>query len=311
MMLYVFRMFLAAAGCFFAGTVSAEADISFPGSHIQTHTYTPAEPKPAPLDNAFQVASVCFAGGDCSDDGDYSNSQELCRVSGFAKSGKCPADEQPGAYCGYDATYYDKCCNKAYNYTSSNCSYPNYLSADHCSGKHKCLCDKKLYPVSACEEPEEFLNPNDTCREFSYDEAGNAVPTTYYTGCKCPDDYIVCGTNQEGVGEPCKEKYYASCQCAPGYTDECSEFGPEPTHRNDFCFLNGTKYYKPQHCKTCENKGKYTSCPEGYICLMEMCSLKYYIAGCATGYSAITECEWMKYFVKTAPLPQVAEPEEN
>ena len=126
---------------FFTGIGTLKADN--PSHSVLSRTYTPTEPKPAPLDNSFQIASVCFAGGDCSDDGNYSTSDNLCKEAGFTKSESCEPDEQPGAYCGYDATYYDKCCNKAYNYTAANCSYPNYLSSDHCSGKHKCLCDKK------------------------------------------------------------------------------------------------------------------------------------------------------------------------
>ena len=309
MMLYVFRMFLAAAGCFVSGTFPASADISFPGSHIQTHTYTPAEPKPAPLDNSFQIASVCFAGGDCSDDGDYSTSDNLCKEAGFTKSGSCKPDEQPGAYCGYNSSFYDRCCNKAYNYTAANCSYPNYLSSDNCSGKHKCLCDKKLFPVSACSDPEEPLDPNDTCREISFDASGNAVSTTYYSGCKCPDDYVICGKNQEGIGEPCQGKYYKECRCKAAYSDACYEFGPLSGHEQDYCLLEGTKYYQPKHCKTCANQGQFDLCPEGYLCMLELCSLKYYISGCAAGYTPVSSCEWMKYFVKAAALPDVSDTE--
>lgn len=277
-------------------------------SNTYTHTHQ-LELKPASLKNSYKIASVCFAGNfntDCRDtpgEDKYSTTELLCMANGFAKTGDCPANEMPGQYCTNDPAYFDRCCNKAYNYTNDNCLYPNYLSSDSCSGKRKCLCDRRLYPSSSCTEPEVFKNPNDYCKELSYTAAGQIVSTTFYTGCACPDTYKICGKNQTGVGESCQGQYYAECECKAPYSSMCSGFGPMVGHETDFCLLDGVKYYQPQHCKTCANMGTLDSCPEGYSCILEACSLKYYISGCAIGYSAVNNCPWMKYFMRVLPIP--------
>lgn len=276
-------------------------------SNTYTHTHQ-LELKPASLKNSYKVASVCFAGNlsvDCREtvSGDYSDAATLCKASGFAQTGDCAANEMPGQYCSNDTSYFDRCCNKAYNYTNDNCLYPNNLSSDSCSGKRRCLCDRRLYPSSSCTEPEVFKNTNDYCKEISYTAAGELVSTTFYTGCKCPDNYQICGKNQKGVGDACQGQYYAECECTSAYSSMCSGFGPEVGHETDFCLLDGVKYYQPKHCKTCANLGTLDTCPEGYSCILEACSLKYYISGCATGYSAVGNCPWMKYFMKVLPIP--------
>lgn len=277
------------------------------GLNTYTQIHNTLELKPASLSGSYKVASVCFAGNtnvDCRNEPpNYSNSATLCSENGFKLSANCPAYETPGQYCGYDSTYYDRCCNKAYKFTSDNCLYPNNLSTDNCSGKHKCICDRRLYSVNACTAPEEYRDVNDYCKEISYTAAGVQTSTTFYTGCKCPDNYKACGKNQVGIGDPCRTTLYKECKCDAKYDSTCSDFGPQNGHQLDFCLMDGTKYFQKNHCKTCPNLGQYDSCPDGYTCILEACSFKYYLAGCAVGYSPVGNCPWMEYFTKAMPLP--------
>ena len=256
--------------------------------NLASHTITPREPQPAPLDFSFKLAAVCFAGShDCEapaglggetnpvEAGDYSSSELLCQKSGFSQTGPCAQNEKPGQYCGYNSSYYDRCCNKAYNYTAANCNYPNYLSSDNCSGKHKCLCDRRLYPVTSCAAPEILADANDYCKETTYTTTGAPVTTTYYGGCKCPDNYRVCGKNQVGVGAACRGSFYEDCQCATGFNNLCSDYGPKVGRENNFCSMGGIRYYNGNDCKTsaevCSSKGFVTTKCGTYEEISETC----------------------------------------
>ena len=224
-----------------------------------------------------KVASVTFiTGGKQLDFGniDFEDPTiELCKEEGYTQT-SCPSGQNPGTYCPYSHTYFDKCCDSRYKYEKSACTYPNTISKDSCGGRFMCYCDRSLYPVESCASPQ--VPASDSCTEGG---------KKYYSGCVCPSNYnqTCTGQNQQGQGTGCTYNgttKYTGCECKPGYNQTCTELGPVTP--SDYCQMNGIKYYN--NCKTCENKCKLDSCPAGVSCTLEDCSGKYCDVGCATGY---------------------------
>ena len=224
-----------------------------------------------------KVASVTFiTGGKQLDFGniDFEDPTiELCKEEGYTQT-SCPSGQNPGTYCPYSHTYFDKCCDSRYKYEKSACTYPNTISKDSCGGRFMCYCDRSLYPVESCASPK--VTTSDSCTEGG---------KKYYSGCVCPSNYnqTCTGQNQQGQGTGCTYNgttKYTSCQCKSGYSMTCTNIGPVTP--SDYCLMNGIKYYND--CKTCENKCKLDSCPAGVSCTREDCSGKYCAVGCATGY---------------------------
>lgn len=229
------------------------------------------------VSRGVKVASVSFiAGGKQLDFGniDFEDPTiELCKKEGYTQT-SCPSGQNPGTYCPYSRTYFDKCCDSRYKYEKSACTYPNTISGDSCGGRFMCYCDRSLYPVESCASPK--VTTNDSCTEEG---------KRYYSGCVCPSNYNqTCdGQNQQGVGEGCNDNgtvKYTSCQCKAGYSMTCTDIGPVTP--SDYCLMNGIKYYN--NCKTCENKCTLDSCPAGVSCTQEECSGKYCAVGCAVDY---------------------------
>ena len=229
------------------------------------------------VSRGVKVASVSFiAGGKQLDFGniDFEDPTiELCKKEGYTQT-SCPSGQNPGTYCPYSRTYFDKCCDSRYKYEKSACTYPNTISGDSCGGRFMCYCDRSLYPVESCASPK--VTTNDSCTEEG---------KRYYSGCVCPSNYNqTCdGQNQQGVGEGCNDNgtvKYTSCQCKAGYSMTCTDIGPVTP--SDYCLMNGIKYYN--NCKTCENKCTLDSCPAGVSCTLEECSGKYCAVGCAVDY---------------------------
>ena len=172
------------------------------------------------------------------------------------------------------------------------------------------------------------------CPEW-YAPGGKRCPYgPYYSDCisTCPSDYVTCEEPYVGVGGACNGKY-ASCTCTPcgsEYTETeipagyeqlgescldcdgqtkyqvvaaacegfqiCGDLGP--IAGTETCLSGTTTLYK--ECKTCDNNGTLSSCPEGYDCAFEDCSGKWYITGCAVNYdnyctTPITDCAALGY----------------
>ena len=149
------------------------------------------------VSRGVKVASVSFIAGD--KQLDFGNIDfedptiELCKKEGYTQT-SCPSGQNPGTYCPYSRTYFDKCCDSRYKYEKSACTYPNTISGDSCGGRFMCYCDRSLYPVESCASPK--VTTNDSCTEEG---------KRYYSGCVCPSNYNqTCdGQNQQGVGEGC------------------------------------------------------------------------------------------------------------
>ena len=230
-----------------------------------------------PNRKTFPISSVQFITG--RDNIDFGNMEfsdpsiDVCKNLGYTKN-SCETGYWKFDFCSYNREYFKTCCDNSYKYTSSTCNHPNELSSDSCGGKYKCICNKKLYPVTKCTSPQIFSN------EFCTEEG-----TKYYSECLCPSNYnqTCTGTNLEGAGDGCTYNgvtKYTSCQCKAGYNMTCSELGPVTP--SDYCLLNGIKYYN--NCKTCDFKCSLDTCPTGNICEYEDCSQKYCPIGCATNY---------------------------
>ena len=182
-------------------------------------------------------------------------------------------------------------------------------------------CYNEGYAVSDCPD--------------GYEAGGKKCPYgPYYSECvaSCPSDYVICEEPNVGVGEPCDGKY-ASCTCTPcssEYTETeipagyeqlgepcldcdgqnkyqvvaaacegfqiCGDLGP--VSGTETCLSGTTTLYR--ECKTCDNNGTLTTCPEGYDCAFEDCSGKWYITGCEVNYdnyctTPITDCATLGY----------------
>ena len=200
-------------------------------------------------------------------------SADDCKRFGYTLT-SCNTGYWKSNFCPYKNEYFKQCCADKYKYTADHCSYPNELSSDSCGGKYRCICNRTLYPVESCAAPQ--VVSNDSCTEDG---------KKYYSECICPSNYTeTCtGQNQQGRGTGCTYNgttKYTACECKPGYNQTCTELGPVTP--SDYCLMNNIKYYN--NCKTCANKCKLDSCPNGVVCTLEDCSGKYCDIGCATGY---------------------------
>ena len=204
------------------------------------------------------------------------NTPEQCAGLGYDKT-ECEDGLASADVCPYNPSYFKSCCDPAYKYNKSNCSYPMTISGDSCGGKYMCYCDRSLYTVTECSAPQ-VVSTGDSCTEDG---------TTYYAGCQCPSTYNQTCTekNQQGMGTGCTtngETKYTGCECKSGYTLTCTDMGP--TDSNNYCLMNGVKYYNS--CKSCPNLCTVAEADKqtGVIYEYEECSKKYCAIGCATNY---------------------------
>lgn len=192
---------------------------------------------------------------------------QKCKDLGFkTEAASCTAAGQnSGQACPYETSLTDICCDKSYKFRRSDCFYPKTISSDSCNGKYRCYCDTTLYPYSENSCPAPKIHNNDKCAEDG---------AVFYSGCICPSNWRSCDAklNLTGNGLSCNENgdnKYESCICKAGYSLTCDDYGPSSPL--DYCFINGTKYYKSCNDirKYCNNKGyEYSAdnpCPENQV----------------------------------------------
>ena len=147
--------------------------------------------RPVPLQSFPKLAAVNFAVGN--DFLEFNTPEfidrrtEQCKNLGFTLT-SC-SNGTPSSFCPYDNSYFASCCDPRYQYSKSNCFYPNTISGDSCGGKYMCYCDRSLYPITSCESPK--IVSEDKCME-------NGI--IYYASCSCPANYTeTCeGMNLQG-----------------------------------------------------------------------------------------------------------------
>ncbi len=255
----------------------SEANIASPT--LDTHTNTPIELKPAPLNNSYQLASVCFAGsGNCADDSGFSsskegyNASEECKKSGFSTTScgqnisvlSATVKTAPAGKCPFMDGFYKECCvDSAVNETQ--CLGGSYALRSCASTRNKvCVCNTGKYKyianasqvsspsiysgsgIQTCAYP--HVLDGDTCNAQNYYKDGSRLNSsttiTLYSACTCPSEYSeTCPSPQVGVGAECDGKYM-SCKC-PERFQSCQYGGTTNAER---CSIGGGDFYT--ECKT-------------------------------------------------------------
>ena len=195
-----------------------------------------------PYRTSIQTAGVHFIAGDSNlvfkdfENQEFDDpSKSYCQKLGFNIT-SCASGLFNRA-CPYNDAIYDKCCDKAYIYTASSCSYPRTLSADVCGGKHRCFCDTNQFPFASCVAPQ-------IKGEACSDDNG-----TRYKTCVCPN------SNNGPWG--CQEYYPAPCNnvCKTPYPDNCHNRQSVSLPANSYC----SKTFDD-----CDSKCESWVCKSGY-----------------------------------------------
>ena len=69
--------------------------------------------------------------------------EEHCKKEGFSLT-SCPSGQISGNVCPYNSSYFDKCCDRRYQYDKSDCVYPNYLKCPYDTSLVVCLDNESL-----------------------------------------------------------------------------------------------------------------------------------------------------------------------
>ena len=272
-----------------------------------THIHTPMELKPISSfnsDNAVKLAAVRSIvhsdensyglGFNYSDNDTNLDTFKQCLDNGFALT-ECPQNSFPDetTRCPHDDTYFAEClCDTEYysvDQTNLQSSCGQSAQTETCSDKngthYACRCNPVVDNLSLCSESNEYISEQDyrtnIVEAYNYCRDNRNPGIYYYPNSIC---------------QTCSSPYVANsskngCTCPAEYK-EC-DLGPEAGAQS--CTENGI--LKHDRCKACPNLGVYTECPEGYLCLYEECSSKYYAAGCKNGYIDVDTCEWNRCFI--------------
>ena len=180
------------------------------------------------------------------------NAAEACRRDGFPTPvSSCTGNTRPGHICYHSPKYTDQCCAAKYSYNViTTCPSGTVPSSQTCGGRHACVCPPEYgYGIDRNKCIGSFsYDYSEICYEKYYTSDGTYVETPYFKGCICPNNYATCSSeyNLKGAGDVCNYKgvnYYTNCVCHTGYNKRCSKYN-DPVDPNDYCKLNGIKYYK-------------------------------------------------------------------
>ena len=223
------------------------------------------------VENAKKIAAVCFI-----------NDTSACADGMFGGTGDM---DMPN----FDMNAHDRCFNEGY--TVNECPEWYVPGGKKCPyGAYYSECVYRCAGYESCEEP--YHGEGEVC-DGKYASCTCTPCGSEYTETEIPAGY-------EQLGEPCLDcdgqtKYQVVAAACEGF-QICGDLGP--IAGTETCLSGTTTLYR--ECKTCDNNGTLTTCPEGYDCTFEDCSGKWYITGCAVNYdnyctTPITDCATLGY----------------
>ncbi len=198
-------------------------------------------------------------------------------------------------------TVYESCnCNSSYERCNGNGQIGN-TSLGMCTISgitfyENCVCDSSHNKTcQATLNNHIHGDSSDVCSII-----GASGTENYYRNCQCDSGYEYTCSNSDHLvptdsNNYCQTAsgstlYYTACQCAPGYTETCNSDGQIPADPQDYCELNGTRYYTA--CSTCDISNGWTTCNNNQIGVGAACvsgGISYYQScECPSGWTTCT-----------------------